>query len=615
MSNIRDLHDLRRGAASSAPSIPPAGDIAAQASSMKIGELLIANGLVTKRDVANALAMQREAGILIGQALLRLGTLVEEALLENLSMQLDLPVMDEASLPNALLSQNDIFTDLGLRNSWFSSRRAAGWFEASADGDTKTLVIIAANPLDQHLRETIESSVFRYNDENDAFIKSVKYCLVMTQALDWAIARQHQSALDEADYEDLTDAARLRELAEEAPVIEFVNNVFALALKENSSDIHLEAFEHSFRVRFRIDGVLRTRQTQSRSLFDAVSSRVKLLAGMDIAERRLPQDGRHTIRFGGNEIDLRVSSVPSIWGESLVIRLLRKKDDLPDIEGLGLMGQPRTVLEELLAQPNGIILVTGPTGSGKSTTLYRSLERLNDGVRKIITIEDPVEYDVAGVTQIQVKPDIGYDFASGLRAILRQDPDIIMVGEIRDGETARISSQAALTGHLVLSTLHTNSALAAVTRLTDIGLEPFLIGDSVRGLVAQRLVRKLCSHCSLAAGEPAAEQTLAERVSQGAQIATAMAEPANWRKAAGCDRCEGTGYSGRVGIYEAAKIDDDLRECILSRGSIASLFECARRQGFTTLYEDALVKARAGITTVVEATRVCGADADIPGHG
>jgi len=332
---------------------------------------------------------------------------------------------------------------------------------------------------------------------------------------------------------------------------------------------------------------------------------------MDIAERRLPQDGRQTIRFAGQDIDLRVSSLPGSWGESLVMRLLKKENELPDLEALGLEGYARVVLQNLLSQPNGVILVTGPTGSGKSTTLYRSLQGLNNGIRKIITIEDPVEYDMHGIVQIQTNNNIDYTFAKGLRAILRQDPDIIMVGEIRDGETATIAAQAALTGHLVLSTLHTNSALAAVARLIDIGLEPYMVTSAVRGFVAQRLVRRLCPHCSVAVKNPQGEDHIWKMVKSGSIIAPQMSGKASWRAPKGCQLCSQTGYLGRVAIFEVAKMDDALSDDILKNSSLQHLMKTARGQGFVTLLEDGILKARSGATTLSEVFRVCGADNQI----
>ena len=589
-----------------------------------IGELLKERGLISDKDLAQALAMQAEVGGLLGQALQRLGAVTEEALLEALSDQLDLPVAAPHLLPDSLSAFTDAAQILNLPASWFLAHRAVVWFEpASGDeeDEPQILFVIAADPLNLELRERLEVEVMRRaaskpanddgeeNDEAEAVIGPViiEYLLASNQLIDMCLARIQRTVSETDEDDELADVTRLREMAEEAPVIDFVNNLLATAMKENASDVHVEAFEHSFVVRYRIDGVLHARQTQSRARFDAIASRIKLIGGMDIAERRLPQDGRHTVRFAGNDIDLRISSVPSTWGESLVMRLLRKQSELPDLEGLGLTGRTGAVLDEILKSPNGVMLVTGPTGSGKSTTLYRGLESIDDGYRKIITIEDPVEYDISGITQIQVKPEIGYDFANGLRAILRQDPDVIMVGEIRDGETARIAAQASLTGHFVMSTLHTNSALAAVTRLEDIGLEPFLIGASVRGLMAQRLVRKLCDDCATEKRSEIGEKLLLQALSDGAPMQ--MPEKMRWRTAVGCDACEGTGYRGRIAVAEIVKLEDEMREAIVTGASVQKLFSIARSQGFLTLFEDGLQKAAEGRTTIEEVRRVCGDEA------
>jgi len=627
--------------------------------SQLIGDLLIQREFITPKDRTQALAMQQEVGGLIGQALLRLGAVTEEKLLDALSQQLDMKVADTLMLPVDISRYPQAAKLLDLPAQWFVDHQVFIWLEADDPENFEVkkqaprhmvLHVLAADPLNLALRETLESLIFGHgpwnvdasffdyelaaNDHVSAFdegtnmsasithadiqeadstvhhlvIEDIQYHLTSNQTLETCLARLQQQESDTED-DDFTDASRLREMAEEAPVIDFVNNLFAVALKDNASDIHIEAFEHAFQVRYRIDGVLHTRQNQSRSRFDAVASRIKLIAGMDIAERRLPQDGRHTIRFAGNDIDLRISSVPSTWGESIVMRLLRKQAELPDLEGLGLMGRSGYLLDEILAMPNGVFLVTGPTGSGKSTTLYRGLEKINDGYRKIITIEDPVEYDINGITQIQVKSDIGYDFASGLRAILRQDPDVIMVGEIRDGETATIAAQASLTGHFVLSTLHTNSALAAITRLEDIGLERFLISASVRGLMAQRLVRRLCPECSVESSSPQGDLLIDQAKKTGAQFAKELDKPAKWLEARGCDACDHTGYRGRIAVFEVAKIDDDLREAIINGRSQAEVFAIARKQGFLTLLEDGLLKARHGFTTLQEIHRVCGGDA------
>jgi len=578
-----------------------------------IGQILLSRGLITQKDLSQALRLQDETGGLLGQALLRLGALTEDALLDALSSQLDLPILDSATAPKEAERHEEAMALLKISPRWFLAQSAAIWL--SEEDGRKVLNIVARDILNAGIQEHLEGRWYRVgaqqgNDEG-AFSEAgpIRYWLSSNQFIERCLYYINESlGTATEDSDDFQDTARLKEMAEEAPVIDFVNNMFATALKENASDIHVEPFEHEFKVRYRIDGVLHTRQTEPRGIFDAVTSRVKLLSGMDIAERRLPQDGRQTIRFAGHAIDLRVSSLPGSWGESMVLRLLKKEGELPDMKGLGLTGRANTVMSELTQSPNGVILVTGPTGSGKSTTLYRSLQQLNNGITKIISIEDPIEYDMDGVVQIQTKADIGYTFAKGLRAILRQDPDIIMVGEIRDGETATIAAQAALTGHLVLSTVHTNSSLAAIARLEDLGLEPYMIAAAVRGLAAQRLVRRLCPHCAAPDTEGEGEAMLKRLSRAGLIMDQELEGKANWRKATGCEKCANTGYAGRIAAFEVVAINDEMRDAILDHAPMSTLLEVARRQGFQTLIEDGLLKARQGTTTVEEVLRVCGAE-------
>ncbi|WP_420434328.1 GspE/PulE family protein [Hyphobacterium sp.] len=580
-----------------------------------IGDILLEDGSVSTDDIAEALAYQRETGTMIGQALLRLGAVAEERLLAALSTQLELDVLDAAAIPSDELALSRAPAALGLPLRWLAAKEAVIWFESEAVDAAKsggnghdveaanlpppdaTLVVAARNPLDPALAERIET----------LFDGPIRRVLVSNRALDAALARLHDASTRNKG-EALTDAERLREMAEEAPVIDFVNALFEDAMRAGASDIHVEPYEHEYVVRLRIDGVLSRVQTQPRTRYDAVASRIKLISGMDIAERRLPQDGRQSIRFAGEDVDLRVSSLPGAWGESLVLRLLRKRQELPTLEGLGLEGPARQAFDRMIREPNGVVLVTGPTGSGKSTTLYRALEQVNDGEHKIITIEDPVEYDMAGVTQVQARADIGYSFARGLRAILRQDPDIIMIGEIRDGETARIAVQAALTGHLVFSTLHTNSALAAVERLTDLGVEPFLISASLRGLVAQRLLRRLCTACARPAGpaDVRAAEALMSKAGHRKQglPADLLSGAANWQIPTGCPKCRETGYTGRVAVFEAACIDGALRETVAQGASAETLEAAAREGGYLSMFEDAMLKARTGVTSVSEVLRV-----------
>jgi general secretion pathway protein E len=578
---------------------------------LPIGTLLLERGQISKNDIEQALAFQREAGGYLGQALLRLGSVSEDALLDALSSQLGLPIATSEDLPRGDRELHDAAEKLGLPVRWLNSIQAACWFDKHPQDGAVRLSVAALNPMKPEIQEAIEAGVDRLGSAGHEEPSSVRYLLAGNAVLDLLKSQMQASTADSGVDGGDVDTQRLREMAEEAPVIDYVNRIFAASLREGASDIHIEPYEHSFSVRFRIDGILHAREPQSRGRFNAVASRIKLLSGMDIAEQRLPQDGRQTIRFAGETLDLRVSSLPGTWGESLVLRLLRKEQSLPSLEALGLVGHARKAFDHLMSLPNGIVLITGPTGSGKSTTLYRCLAEVNDGVQKIITVEDPVEYQMAGITQIQVKPEIGYTFARGLRAILRQDPDVIMIGEIRDSETAVIASQAALTGHLVFSTLHTNSAFMAIERLLDLGLQSFLIGSSVRGVAAQRLARRLCAHCAVPASSPIGERLLTEamKLTKGGSM-----PPENgyrWMAPVGCASCNHTGYRGRLAVYEVASIDEPLREAIMERRSASDLESIARRQGFMTLLEDGLSKAAMGLTSVEEVFRSVGNTAEL----
>ncbi|MEO0983335.1 MAG: ATPase, T2SS/T4P/T4SS family [Pseudomonadota bacterium] len=571
--------------------------------------ILAEKGLIGPADIDQAALLSKETGVDFGQALLRIGAVSEEALLGALAEQTGVAVLDGRDLPadgDALTKAADL---LKLPPRWIAGQDAAFWFDSTENGSGAVHVsLVAQNPLKLELREALDSALsdFAAAHELDPAAITLTPYLASRSILDQLKAQLLADAREISGDQDDLDAQRLREMAEEAPIIDYVNRLFADSLRDNASDIHIEPFEHHFDVRFRVDGILHRRDTQPRAKFPAVASRIKLLSGMDISEQRLPQDGRQSVRFAGEALDLRVSSLPGTWGESLVLRLLRKEQSLPDLDGLGLGGRAREAFDQLIKLQNGIILVTGPTGSGKSTTLYRGLEEVNDGIRKIITIEDPVEYNMAGVTQIQVKSDIGYTFARGLRAILRQDPDVIMVGEIRDGETAGIAAQAALTGHLVFSTLHTNSALAAIERLLDLGLEPFLIASAVRGLAAQRLVRRLCPACSTPAPPGVGERLMADAEAHGADFSAIRARGLDWREPQGCPECGHTGYKGRLALYEVARVDDAMHAAIVSKTGLTDLLAIARSQGFLTLFEDGLTKAARGLTSVDEVVRVVG---------
>jgi general secretion pathway protein E len=397
------------------------------------------------------------------------------------------------------------------------------------------------------------------------------------------------------------DVQHLREMAEEAPVVELVSNLMAQAVEQRASDIHLEPEERQFSVRFRIDGVLHQRLQLPRERFDAVASRLKLISGMDIAERRLPQDGRMSTRVGGQEMDIRVSALPGVHGESIVMRLLPKERKELGLDRLGFEADHLALMKAWTAEANGIVLVTGPTGSGKSTTLYAALAAANDGLKKIITVEDPVEFQLPAITQIQAHAEIGLTFANALRSILRQDPDVIMIGEIRDLETAEIAVQAALTGHLVLSTLHTNDAISAFTRLVDMGVEPFLVATPIRAVQAQRLVRRLCA-CARPAHVPEALQAEAARFADAVLPGVAP----RWLEAVGCPQCLGTGYRGRLGIYEMVPVSEQMQHLIVTGASVNEMKAQARAEGHRFLRDDGLLKAWQGLTTVEEVLRVTG---------
>ena len=403
---------------------------------------------------------------------------------------------------------------------------------------------------------------------------------------------------DDMDLHSLADQIQetedLLEQEDDAPIIRLINAILGEAIKENASDIHVETFEKRLVIRFRIDGILREVVQPKRELAALLVSRIKVMARLDIAEKRIPQDGRISLRVGGREVDIRVSTLPSANGERVVLRLLDKQASRLTLRHLGMSDRDRKVMEQAVQKPHGIILVTGPTGSGKTTTLYASLVTLNDRTRNILTVEDPIEYNLEGIGQTQVNTKVDMTFARGLRAILRQDPDVVMVGEIRDQETADMAVQASLTGHLVLSTLHTNSAIGAVTRLVDMGVEPFLISSSLLGVLAQRLVRVLCNDCKRAYVADEAECAL---------FGLDSSEAPTLYHAEGCDVCRQLGYRGRTGIYELVLFDDTLRSMIHTRAAEQDMVRHARRLG-PSIRDDGLRKVREGVTTIEEVLRV-----------
>ena len=405
------------------------------------------------------------------------------------------------------------------------------------------------------------------------------------------------------DWTDPEDVDALRDLASEAPVVRWVQELIANAVARKASDIHIEPSDRALAVRYRIDGMLQDIDPPPSQFRSAVVSRIKILANLNIAEQRLPQDGRLRLTITGRETDFRVATAPTVHGESVVLRVLDREEVALDFEALGFSASAIETFRSALAKPYGILLATGPTGSGKTTTLYAALKALNQRERKILTVEDPVEYTLIGVNQSQVKPQIGYTFANALRSFLRQDPDIMMVGEIRDRETAEVAVQAALTGHLVLSTLHTNTAAAAVTRLLDMGVEPFLLTSTLHLIVGQRLVRRLCTSCRAPYDPtPAQLQELPQPPTGDAIVAP------HWHRPVGCDMCRGTGYSARTTLSELLVMSDTIGKLVLARADASTIQACAVEEGMTTMLQDGLRKAQAGVTSLEEVLRVTRAE-------
>jgi general secretion pathway protein E len=462
------------------------------------------------------------------------------------------------------------------------------------------LRVVMANPSDRDtvdaLRVATSSDVVVYSAEGKAVEEYIsRFYAQETQDINKIIEDIDERSGIEFLREEEDDIGHLKDLASEAPIIRLVNLFITRAVENRASDIHIEPFEDELKVRYRIDGVLHDIESAPKKLQAAIVSRIKIMAKLNIAERRLPQDGRIRLKIAEREIDLRVSTIPVLYGESVVMRILQREGIVIDLYKLGFPAQTLSLLNTLITKPNGIILVTGPTGSGKTTTLYGALDKINSPDKKIITVEDPVEYQLKGVNQIQVKPQIGLNFANTLRHIVRQDPDIILIGEIRDLETAEIAIQSALTGHLVFSTLHTNDAPSAVTRLLDMGVENFLLSSTIRGILAQRLVRVICSVC---------RETDPSTVCKEELSILGISTDTVLYRGRGCEQCTYTGYYGRSGIFELFIIDDVIRKLILKNSDANELREAARKRGMRSLLEDGAEKVRAGITTISEVFRV-----------
>jgi general secretion pathway protein E len=554
----------------------------------RLGELLIERGKLDATALERALRLQQDSGGKLGALLVTLGLCAQRDVTEALAAQLGLPVLDAASYP-----------ELPVLEERVSARFLREARALPVREDDNELSLAMADPTDTYTIGAFEMVTGR----------AVRPMVAIPTELDAALERLYgagkpgtgaivgdiEQRVDEIAFD--ADVQQLKDLASEAPVIRLVSLLITNALEARASDIHIEPFENRLIVRYRIDGVLHEIESPPKRLSAAVISRVKILGNLDIAERRLPQDGRIRLRIQGKEIDLRVSTVPTMHGESVVMRILDKGGVALDFQKLGFMQDTLDAFMKALLQPNGILLVTGPTGSGKTTTLYTALDRLNNPDVKILTVEDPVEYQMAGINQIQVKPQIDLTFANALRSIVRQDPDIIMIGEIRDLETAQIAVQSALTGHLVLSTVHTNDAPSTVNRLLDMGVEDYLLTSTVIGIQAQRLVRTLCAHCK----EP--YHAVPEVVAQMGLARFVDGHDVTLYHARGCANCANTGYTGRVSIIEMMAMTDAVRTMVMKHANAAELKSQAMKDGMMTMYEDGLRKAVAGTTTIEEVLR------------
>jgi len=552
----------------------------------RIVAALLARGRLKETDLARARRLQEETGGSLLALLSRLGLVSERDHAETTAEVLDLPLVSAKDAPDA------------PPESVVLSQRFMKQFHVCPVGEGEYHVdVLMADPQDAYALDAVRLATGR----------AVRPRVALRSEIDDLVERyygQGRSAMgaivENADGDataDLDDVEHLRDLASEAPVIRLVNLVIQRAVELRASDIHIEPFENRLKVRYRIDGVLEEGESPPANLTAAVISRVKIMAKLNIAERRLPQDGRIMLRVQGKELDLRVSTMPTAHGESVVMRLLDRETVVFDFKRLGFTDAFLPQFQKVLEQPHGILLVTGPTGSGKTTTLYTALSKLNTSDVKIITVEDPVEYQIEGINQIQAKPQIGLDFASALRSIVRQDPDIIMIGEMRDLETARIAIQSALTGHLVLSTLHTNNASGGITRLLDMGVEDYLLTSTVNGILAQRLVRRLeLSHAERYAASPEEIEKFGLRRYQP------EGEIFLFRPRASA--AAPTGYLGRTTIMEFLVMNDEIRRAVMRHAGMGEIEQLAREAGMRTMYEDGIAKALAGETTIEEVLRV-----------
>ncbi|HYF91770.1 MAG TPA: ATPase, T2SS/T4P/T4SS family [Symbiobacteriaceae bacterium] len=555
---------------------------------MRLGDTLVAAKLITPRQLESALEAQKKTGGRLGEVLMQLGFVTEFDMCNTLADQLGYPFIPN---PEAQL-------DISV-SALISEALAKKYNAVPLRFEGNSLVVAMSDPLNFLAIEDLSLQSGRRVKPAISPEKAVKRAILKAYALAGAPVDGRAGTPGPGE----ATAVRTYDLeeADETGVVKLVNNLVAQALSQRATDIHIEPGEYQIRVRYRIDGLLVEAAPLSKSLAQPVVSRIKIMSGMDIAERRVPQDGRIEVEMQGRRLDLRVNTVPTVFGEKIAVRILDRSAALLGLGELGLQPDVLAQIRALLARPNGMFLATGPTGSGKTTTLMAALGELNHADRHIITVEDPVEYYLPGVNQVQVNNKAGLTFAAGLRAFLRQDPDVIMVGEIRDGETADIAVRAALTGHMVLSTVHTNQAAGTPGRLVDMGIEPFLLASSLAGILAQRLVRRLCPRCR-GPYVPTPDDPDYPLLASAGLTGVELYRPQ------GCGHCDRTGYSGRISLVELLPVTGAIRECITRRATAAELQEEAAKSGMRTLWQDGLIKAAAGQTTLEQVKRVAFAE-------
>jgi type IV pilus assembly protein PilB len=548
----------------------------------RLGDILIEAGAITEEQLEEALAVSKENNTVLGATLVDMGYIDEKTLYKGLEYLFRAPYVDLSTVIVDKVATMSISESLAKKHNLIPIKK-----------EGKVLTVVMSDPL----------NFYAIDDVKNATGLDISVAISPRKDINNAIDRYYGSEIAEKAFEDLQkeygklNMAGLSEMTESevanAPVVRLINSLLQHAIKSNASDIHIEPTATDLKVRFRIDGQLQEVMTSSMSAHPAISTRIKIMSGMDIAEKRVPQDGRVETTVDGKEVDLRVSLLPTIYGEKIVIRILGGNMVVLDRKQLGISEANMILFEKIVKSPNGIILVSGPTGSGKTTTLYALLKELNRPEVNIITVEDPVEYKLPGINQVQVNVKAGLTFANGLRSILRQDPDIIMIGEIRDSETAEIAIRASITGHLVLSTIHTNDSASSVARLVDMGIEPYLVSSSLVGVVAQRLVRNICPRCKTT-----------YRPSHDEMLMLKMKEPKPLYKGTGCPYCNMTGYKGRTGIHEILVVTREIRELVNRRAPVDQIAQMAARQGTTSLQQSCSELVLSGVTTIDELIRV-----------